>query len=179
MKILDLIQQFGKKKIPEIRPGDTVRVHFKVTEGGKTRIQIFEGICIALKHGKSLNGSIKLRKISSGIGVERTFPLHSPLISKFEKVKSQKVRQAKLYFLRDLVGKKAKKAKEFKEYQMWEEDLTEEELQKIEEEKKAAAEKKAEEKAKKQAELDAKFEQAKAAHDQVEAQEEGKEKENK
>src|SRR3989304_5241249 len=95
--ILDSTKQFTKKNIPEIRPGDTVRVHFKITESGKSRIQIFEGIVIALKHGKGLNGTLKIRRISSGVGVERTFPLHSPLITKFEKVKSRKVRQAKLY----------------------------------------------------------------------------------
>ncbi len=166
-------QQFGKKKIPDIRPGDTVKIHFKITEGGKTRIQIFEGLCIALKHGKGLDGTIKLRKISGGIGVERTFPLHSPLISKFEKVKSIPVRKAKLYFVRDLVGKKkTKKGAEIKEYGMWEEELTEEELAKIEEEKAQAAAKKKEEKEKYQAELDEKFQQAKAAHEETEAKEE-------
>jgi len=171
MLLQDLTQQFGKKKLPEIRPGDTVRVHFKITEGGKTRIQVFEGIIMALKHGKSLNGSVKIRKISGGVGVERTFPLHSPLISKFEKVKSIKVSRAKLYFLRDLVGKKKKKKPEIAEYGMWEEELTEEELKKIEEEKAQAAAKKAEAKAKKAAELEAKFEEAKAAHEQAETQE--------
>lgn len=169
MNTQELTQQFGKKKLPDIRPGDTVRVHFKITEGGKTRIQVFEGIVMAMKHGKGLDGSVKVRKISGGIGVERTFPLHSPLISKFEKVKSVKVRQAKLYFLRDLVGKKKKRKTEIAEYGMWEEDLTEAELAKMEEEKVAAAAKKAEAKAKKQAELDAKFEKAKQSHEEAEA----------
>lgn len=167
MNTLDLTQQFGKKKLPDIRPGDTVKVHFKITEGGKTRIQIFEGIVMAMKHGKGLDGTVKIRKISGGIGVERTFPLHSPLISKFEKVKSIKVKRAKLYFLRDLVGKKKKKKTEIAEYGMWEEELTEEELKKIEEEKAQVAAKKAEVKMKKQAELDAKFQEAKAAHEQT------------
>jgi len=175
MNTFDLTQQFGKKKLPDIRPGDTVRVHFKITEAGKTRIQIFEGIVMAMKHGKGLDGSIKIRKISGGIGVERTFPLHSPLISKFEKVKSIKVKRAKLYFLRDLVGKKKKKKTEIAEYGMWEEDLTEEELAKMEEEKAQVAAKKAEAKAKKQAELDEKFSEAQAAHEQTETQEEKKE----
>ena len=164
MDLVKLTQQFGKKNIPDIRPGDTVRVSFKVTEGGKIRIQVFEGICISFKHGKSLNGSFSLRKIASGVGVERTFPLHSPLIEKIEKIKSRQVRRAKLYFLRDLTGKKAKKVAEKKDYAMWEEALTEEELQKIEEEKKQAAAKKAEEKAKKKEELEKKFDQAVAAH---------------
>jgi len=165
---LNLVEKFGKKNIPDIHVGDTVRVYFKVTEGAKTRIQIFEGICMALKHGRGLDGSMKLRKISGGIGVERTFPLHSPLISKFEKVKSIKVRQAKLYFLRDLVGKKARrKSGELKDFQMWEEALSEEELAKIEEDKKVAAEKKAEAKAKKEKELKDKFDKAVAAHQEV------------
>lgn len=172
MNTIDLTSKFGKKKIPDIRPGDTVRISFKIIEAGKTRIQAFEGLCIAFKHGKGLDGTIKLRKISGGIGVERTFPLHSPLISKFEKVKSTPVRQAKLYFVRDLVGKKkSQKGAEIKEYGMWEEELTEEELAKIEEEKAQAAAKKAEEKAKKQAELEEKFQQAKAAHEETEKSE--------
>lgn len=174
---LKLIEKFGKKNIPDVRVGDTVRVYFKVTEGNKTRIQIFEGICIALKHGKGLDGSIKLRKISGGVGVERTFPMHSPLITKFEKVKSVNVRQSKLYFLRDLKGKKARrKGGEFKDFQIWEEALSEEELAKIEEDKKETAEKKATEKAKKEEELKEKFDQAVAAHKQTDAEEKTEEK---
>lgn len=172
MKLQELTQQFGKKNIPDIRPGDTVRVSFKITEGSKTRIQVFEGICLSTKHGKSLDGSFTLRKISSGVGVERTFPIHSPLITKLEKIKSRRVRRAKLYFIRDLVGKKAKKAREKKDYKMWEEALSEEELAKIEEEKKLAAEKKAEVKEKEKQELEKKFEQAVATHEQVEKAEE-------
>lgn len=170
--ILDSTKQFTKKNIPEIRPGDTVRVHFKITESGKTRIQIFEGIVIALKHGKGLDGTVKIRRIASGVGVERTFPLHSPLITKFEKVKSRKVRRAKLYFLRDLVGKRAKKAHEEKESGMWEEALSEEEITRIEEEKAKAAQAKAKQKAEKEKELEEKFKQAEAAHKQAEAKEE-------
>lgn len=164
MKLQELTQTFGKKNIPEIRPGDTVRVSFKITEAGKTRIQGFEGICIGLSGGKSLNGSFTLRKISFGIGVERTFPLHSPLITKLEKIKSRRVRRAKLYFIRELVGKKAKKAREQKDYKMWEEAISEEEEAKIEEEKKIEAEKKVEAKEKEKEELEQKFEQAVASH---------------
>lgn len=168
MKLSQLTKTYGKKNIPEIKPGDTIRVSFKITEGSKTRIQAFEGICISCKHGKSLNGSFTLRKIASGVGVERTFPLHSPLITKLEKIKTRKVRQAKLYFIRDLVGKKAKKAKESKDYKMWEEAISEDEIAKIEEEKRIAAAKKAELKEKEKQELDKKFEQAAAAHKEVE-----------
>lgn len=166
MQTQDLVKKFGKQNIPDIRPGDTVKVSFKITEGGKTRIQVFEGIVLALKHGKGLDGTVKIRKISGGIGVERTFPLHSPLISKFEKVKSVKVRQAKLYFLRDLVGKKKKKKIEKKDYELWEEALSEEELAKIEEDKAKVAEIKAEKKRKEKEELDKKFTQAVASHTQ-------------
>ncbi len=171
MLLKDLTEQFGKKNIPQIKPGDTLRVHFKITEGSKTRIQIFEGICIAKKHGRLLNGSFTLRKISGGVGVERTFPLHSPLVTKIEKVKSRKVRRAKLYFIRDLVGKKGKIARETKDYKMWEEALSEEEIAKLEEEKRAAAEVKAKIKAEKAAELEKKFQEAAAAHEQTKEQE--------
>ena len=168
MLLDDLTKQFGKKNIPEIRPGDTLRVSFKITEAGKSRLQLFEGICIAKKHGDSLNGSFTVRKISAGVGVERTFPLHSPLITKIEKIKSRKVRRAKLYFIRDLVGKKAKKVKESKEYKMWEEALSETEIAQIEEEKKDAAAKKEAKKEKEKEELEKKFEAAAAAHKQAE-----------
>jgi large subunit ribosomal protein L19 len=166
--INDLTKQFGKKNIPDIRPGDTVRISFKVTEAGKTRLQTFEGICIAKKHGNSLNGSFSLRKVSFGIGVERTFPLHSPLVSKIEKIKSRRVKQAKLYFIRDLMGKKSKKIREKKDYQMWEEALSEAEIKRIQEDKEIAAQKKAEKKAKKQQELEAKFTQAIKTHKEAE-----------
>lgn len=164
MNLKDLTEQFGKKNIPQIKPGDTLKVSFKITEGAKTRIQTFEGICISFKHGQSLNGSFTLRKISGGIGVERVFPLHSPLITKIEKIKSRKVRRAKLYFVRGLIGKKAKKPDEIKDYKMWEEAVAEEEIEKIEEEKKQEAQKKAEQKAKEEEELKKKFEQAVASH---------------
>lgn len=168
MKLQELTKQFGKKNVPQIRPGDTIRVSFKITEGNKTRIQAFEGICLCVKHGQSLNGSFTLRKISGGIGVERTFPLHSPLMEKIEKIKTRKVRRSKLYFIRDLVGKKAKKAREEKDYKMWEEALSEEEIAKIEEEKRQAAGAKLQEKKKKKEELEKKFEQAVASHEQKE-----------
>lgn len=168
MNLKELTQQFGKKNIPQIKPGDTLKVSFKITEGNKTRLQTFEGICISVKHGQSLNGSFTLRKISSGVGVERVFPLHSPLISKIEKTKSRRVRRAKLYFVRSLVGKKAKKAREAKDYKMWEEALAEEEIKQIEEEKEVSAQKKAEEKTKEKEELKKKFDEAVASHEKTE-----------
>lgn len=165
MDLANLTQQFGKKNIPQIRPGDTVRVSFLVTEGDKTRLQLFEGICLSTKHGQTLDGSFTLRKISAGIGVERTFPLHSPLLQKIEKIKSRKVRRAKLYFVRDLVGKKAKRAREEKDYKMWEEVTSEEELDKIEADKKAEAQKKVQEKAQEKEVLEKKFEAAVKSHE--------------
>ena len=110
---MDTIQLFASSqnlsKLPEIRPGFTVRVHQKIREGEKNRIQIFEGIVIAHKHGKGLGGTITVRKIASGVGVERIFPLHSPNIAKFEIVKTSGVRRAKLYYLRDKAAKEIRK----------------------------------------------------------------------
>ncbi len=93
--------------IPDFKAGDTVRVHVKVREGEKERIQVFKGVVIARKHG-GIRETITVRKISSGIGVERIFPIHSPIIGKIEVVSLGKVRRAKLYYLRKLKGKKAR-----------------------------------------------------------------------
>src|SRR5689334_23242036 len=92
---------------PTIWPGDTVKVHVRVREGDKSRIQLFEGLCIAVKHG-GIAKTITLRKVTSGVGVERTFPVHSPNVAKFEVTRRGKVRRAKLYYLRDKVGKDAR-----------------------------------------------------------------------
>lgn len=92
------------KNIPEFNPGDTVKVHFKVFEGGKERIQVIQGTVLK-KQKSSVRGTFTLRKISFGIGVEVTFPLHSPKISKIEVIKKGKVRRAKLYYLRGRKGK--------------------------------------------------------------------------
>lgn len=106
--ILDSVAQpFLRTDLPEFRPGDTVRAHVKVREGGKERIQIFEGTLIAIKNG-GIAKNITLRKMSSGVGVERTLPIHSPNVAKFEIVRRGKVRRAKLYYLRDKVGKAAR-----------------------------------------------------------------------
>lgn len=94
--------------VPDFRPGDTVRVHVKVTEGNRSRIQVFEGDVIARK-GSGVSETFSVRKISfNAVGVERTFPVHAPVIDHIEVVRHGKVRRAKLYYLRDRVGKKAK-----------------------------------------------------------------------
>jgi len=104
----DFIKSQLKTNLPEIRPGYTIVVHQKVKEGGKERIQPFEGLVLASKHGSGINATITVRKISGGIAVERIFPLHAPTIDKIEVTKKSKVRRAKLYYLRGKFGKKAK-----------------------------------------------------------------------
>jgi large subunit ribosomal protein L19 len=106
------IEQFNKMQLkqglPDVRPGDTVKVYQKIKEKDKERIQVFEGLVLAIKHGKSLSSTMDIRKILSGVGVERTIPIHSPNIEKIEIVKKGKVRRAKLYYLREAKGKRGK-----------------------------------------------------------------------
>lgn len=101
------IAELGKD-IPDFAPGDTVRVGVKVTEGTRTRVQNYEGVCIGRKGGSTLGASFTVRKISFGEGVERVFPLHSPIIDAITVVRRGKVRRAKLYYLRDRRGKSAR-----------------------------------------------------------------------
>lgn len=110
-KVQLFTQKYIKQNVPLLRPGDTVRVHERVKEKDGERIQVFEGLVIARKHGsKGPNATFTVRKISAhNVGVEKTFPLHSPVIQKIEILKHDKVRRAKLYYLRDLVGKKKKR----------------------------------------------------------------------
>jgi len=96
-----------KSGVEEFNIGDTVKVYFKIVEGKNERIQIYEGLCIAMKNS-GLRRTFKVRKISYGVGVERTFPIHSPRIQKVEVVRRGRVRRAKLYYIRDRVGKAAK-----------------------------------------------------------------------
>lgn len=100
-------QYLRQDTVPDFRPGDTVRVHVRVVEGDKSRIQIFQGVVIA-RRGGGTRETFTVRKISGGIGVERVFPLHSPNVDKIEVVRRGKVRRAKLYYLRGLRGKKAR-----------------------------------------------------------------------
>jgi large subunit ribosomal protein L19 len=110
--VVDIIRSIEREQlrenIPDFRPGDTVRAHVRVVEGNRERVQVFEGVVISRRAG-GLNENFTIRRISAnGIGVERTFPLHSPRLDKIEVVRYGKVRRAKLYYLRDRVGKKAK-----------------------------------------------------------------------
>jgi len=108
MQVLDQVEQlFMKETTPKVDVGDTVRVHSKVVEGEKERIQVFEGVVIGMRGGGTRE-MLTVRKISFGIGVERTFPVHSPQVIKIDRVRSGRVRRAKLYFLRDKKGKAAR-----------------------------------------------------------------------
>ena len=102
-----LAEQQIKSDLPELKVGDTVKVHQKIKEGNRERIQVFEGTIIAIKHS-GINKSVTVRRISYGVGVERTFPLHTPRVAKIEVVRYGKVRRAKLYYLRALHGKAAR-----------------------------------------------------------------------
>ena len=107
MSAIELVEKSQMTDRPRMKPGDTVRVHVKVREGDKERIQIFEGVVIG-QHRGGTRASFTVRKVSFGQGVERIFPLHSPTIHKIEVVRTAKVRRAKLYYLRDLKGKAAR-----------------------------------------------------------------------
>lgn len=100
MPIVKHLSDTQLKTLPEFRPGHTVRVHQRIREGGKERVQIFEGLVIARKGGSGTNASFTVRKITSGVGVERIYPLHSPNIVKLEVTKTPEVRKAKLYYVR-------------------------------------------------------------------------------
>jgi large subunit ribosomal protein L19 len=106
-QLLKVESAFLKTELPDFRPGDTVKVHVRVIEGKKERIQVFQGVAIS-RRGGGTRASFTVRKISGGIGVERVFPLHSPVIDRIEVVRRGKVRRAKLYYLRELRGKAAR-----------------------------------------------------------------------
>ena len=108
MHKLDMVDQANlRTDIPEFRAGDTVKVHVRVIEGNRTRVQVFQGVVIR-RHGGGVGETYTVRKVSFGVGVERTFPLHTPVVEKIEVVTRGDVRRAKLYYLRGLRGKKAK-----------------------------------------------------------------------
>ena len=109
MNILDTFVIRDLKKLPAIRSGDIIRVSQKIKEGEKERVQAFEGLVIARKHGRGISATITVRKTSDGIGVERIFPLHSPTIKKIDVLKHSKTRRAKLYYIRDKAAKEARR----------------------------------------------------------------------
>ena len=108
MKSTDLVDKSSlRDDVPDFASGDTLKVHVRVVEGNRERVQVFEGIVIS-RRGSGIGESFTVRKLSFGVGVERTFPIHSPIIEKIEKLARGDVRRAKLYYLRDRIGKKAK-----------------------------------------------------------------------
>lgn len=108
MHKLDTVEgAYKRTDLPDFRPGDTVKVHVRVVEGGRERAQAFEGVVIA-RNGSGLRASVTVRKISFGVGVERVFPIHAPIISKIEVTRRGAVRRAKLYYLRERSGKSAR-----------------------------------------------------------------------
>ena len=173
-----------KKRVPAVRPGDTLKVTVRITEGSKSRLQAFEGICIARKNN-SVNSNFTVRKISHGEGVERVFPLFSPLVEKIEVVRKGDVRRAKLYYLRELSGKKARiadkdRGDEADQYEYIEEAPPVEETKTADTDTNAAEEPKAEEVEAKQAETKAEEAEAKPAEEsKAEAAEESSKEEEK
>ncbi len=174
----------SKKRVPAFRPGDTLKVTVRITEGSKSRLQAFEGICIARKNN-SVNSNFTVRKISHGEGVERVFPLFSPLVEKIEVVRKGDVRRAKLYYLRELSGKKARiadkdRGDEADQYEYIEEAPPVEETKTADTDTNAAEEPKAEEVEAKQAEMKAEVAEAKPAEEsKAEAADESSKEEDK
>ena len=174
----------SKKRVPAFRPGDTLKVTVRITEGSKSRLQAFEGICIARKNN-SVNSNFTVRKISHGEGVERVFPLFSPLVEKIEVVRKGDVRRAKLYYLRELSGKKARiadkdRGDEADQYEYIEEAPPVEETKTADTNTNTAEEPKAEEVEAKQAETKEEEAEAKPAEEsKAEAAEESSKEEEK
>ena len=108
---MDKVRKFTENQLKnqvKIRVGDTVKVHQRIKDGDKERIQVFEGLVIAKKHGDGISGTFTVRKVASGVGVEKVFPLHTPIIEKIEIVKSGKVRRAKIYYIREATGRRGR-----------------------------------------------------------------------
>ena len=173
----------SKKRVPAFRPGDTLKVTVRITEGSKSRLQAFEGICIARKNN-SVNSNFTVRKISHGEGVERVFPLFSPLVEKIEVVRKGDVRRAKLYYLRELSGKKARiadkdRGDEADQYEYIEEAPTVEETKTADTDTKAVEEPKAQDVEVKQEETKVEEEAKPAEESKEEAAEESSKEEEK
>lgn len=156
--IKEFQQKYLKNNVADVRPGDMVRIHQKIKEGAKERIQVYEGIVLKVHGSKnSMDGSFTVRHMSFGVGVERTFPFHLPTIVKIEKTKSIRVRRSKLYFLRKLTDKQIRRRGELKGFAVWEEKAGVAEEEKIKAEKEAEAKVKEEAKLKEKDELEKKF----------------------
>ena len=173
----------AKKRIPAFRPGDTLKVTVRITEGSKSRLQAFEGICIARKNN-SVNSNFTVRKISHGEGVERVFPLFSPIVEKIDVIRKGDVRRAKLYYLRELSGKKARiadrdRGDEADQYEYIEETQIAEETKTIKENVEAQEQTKAEDANTKQDEPKVEVEAKSAEESKAEAAEESSKEEDK
>ncbi len=117
-----LTSTFGRREVPQLTPGETIKVHQLVKEGKKERVQIFEGVVIAVKHGTGLNGTFTVRRIASGgVAVEKVYPVHLPSIVRIDRVKKAQVRRAKLYYLRDRQGKATRFSNEWLTNESWQE----------------------------------------------------------
>lgn len=150
MKELQELQQEGIKKRPSLKPGQTVKVHQKIKEGEKTRVQVFEGLVIKINSGTGVDKTFTVRKIVEGIGVEKMFPLYSPTIEKIEVKKEGKVRRAKLYYMRDRAGKSARLKESFVTDQGVEEEEVEKAIEELAEQKEEEEVKEEQEEAKKE-----------------------------
>ena len=173
----------AKKRIPAFRPGDTLKVTVRITEGSKSRLQAFEGICIARKNN-SVNSNFTVRKISHGEGVERVFPLFSPIVEKIDVIRKGDVRRAKLYYLRELSGKKARiadrdRGDEADQYEYIEETQIAEETKTTKENVEAQEQTKAEDTNAKQDEPKVEAEAKSAEESKAEAAEESSKEEDK
>ena len=173
----------AKKRVPAFRPGDTLKVTVRITEGSKSRLQAFEGVCIARKNN-SVNSNFTVRKISHGEGVERVFPLFSPLVEKIDVVRKGDVRRAKLYYLRELSGKKARiadkdRGDEADQYEYIEEAPPVEEAKTADTDTKAVEEPKAQDAEAKQEETKVEEEAKPAEESKEEAAEESSKEEEK
>ena len=173
----------SKKRVPAFRPGDTLKVTVRITEGSKSRLQAFEGICIARKNN-SVNSNFTVRKISHGEGVERVFPLFSPLVEKIDVVRKGDVRRAKLYYLRELSGKKARiadkdRGDEADQYEYIEEAPPVEEIKTADTDTKPVEEPKAQDAEAKQEETKVEEEAKPAEESKEEAAEESSKEEEK
>jgi len=159
---------FRKQTPIAVRSGDVVRVWQKIIEGEKERIAQFEGIVLKVNSDRGTSGSFTVRRVVDGIGIERTFPLHSPTIVKVEKLRQIKTRRSRLFYLRELTEKQIRRRTELADLVTWEDDKAKIEEEKIKAEQEAEAKIREEEKAKEDAEAEAKVAAAKAAHEATE-----------